>query len=304
MMKLILALAAIILAPLLLVGCAYFRSPPAALNLADSVYARGGDIEAVAEGVVYTDEGVKLDVWADMANDARDKPVIVFFYGGSWTMGERTSYRFVGKSYAERGFVVVVADYRLVPDVHFPAYIEDGAAAIAWAGQNIAQYGGDPDTIVLAGHSAGAHIAMLLGLDASWVTAAGGDPAAVKAVLGLSGPYDFYPFDNNRAIAAMGNAPDPLQTQPITFARADAPALWLATGTADTVVQPRNSRALAAKQGALGSETTVLKEYEGLSHNDVIMALSEPFRGKGPILEDSIAFLESNGIEGKTPQNN
>jgi hypothetical protein len=89
----------------------------------------------------------------------------------------------------------------------------------------------------------------------------------------------------------MSNAADPAQTQPIRFARKDAPPLWLATGTADEEVRPHNAIALAARQHALGSRTTVLREYSGLSHNDLIMAISKPFRGKAPVLDESIAFI-------------
>ena len=92
----------------------------------------------------------------------------------------------------------------------------------------------------------------------------------------------------------MGNAPDPRQTQPITFARADAPPLLLVTGTADEEVRPRNAVALAARERALGNRTTVLREYPGLSHNDVIMAMSKPFRGKAPVLAESLAFFAAH----------
>ena len=294
--NLILLAIVLLAAPLALVGCAYVRSPPSALNLIDGLYPRAGDVQRVGDGIAFTPAGTRLDIWADVADTGEGKPVLVFFYGGGWMKGERTSYDFVGRTFAERGFVAVIADYRLVPQVKFPAFVEDAAAALAWTQTNIAPYGGDPDRVVLAGHSAGAHIAMLLGLDPSWTLAAGGDPAGVRAVLGMSGPYDFHPFTSERAIAAMGDAPDPLQTQPIDFARVDAPPLWLATGTADTVVKPRNSRALAARQAELGSTTTQLREYDGLSHNDIIMAVSEPFRGRGPIVDDSIAFLRAQSV--------
>lgn len=95
-----------------------------------------------------------------------------------------------------------------------------------------------------------------------------------------------------RAIAEMGNAPYPLQTQPITFARRDAPPLWLATGTADTNVEPRNAITLAAREAVLGNRTTILREYPGLTHDDLIMAVSRPFRAKAPVPDESIAFFQ------------
>ena len=132
---------------------------------------------------------------------------------------------------------------------------------------------------------------MMLALDRRYLKRAGVDPATIRGVAGLAGAYNFYPFTSARALAAMGNAPDPRQTQPITFARADAPPLWLATGTSDTDVEPRNAITLAARETALGSRTTILREYAGLTHDDLIMAVSRPFREKAPVLDESIAFF-------------
>jgi acetyl esterase/lipase len=233
----------------------------------------------------------KLDIWSDKAA-AAPKPVLIFYYGGGWVKGRRQDYGFAAKAYAARGFVVVVPDYRLVPGVRFPSFLQDAAAAVRWTHDNIARFGGDPNRIVLAGHSAGAYFAVMLALDRRYLTAAGVDPAVVRAAAGLAGPYDFYPFDARRSIDAMGQAPDPLATQPIHFARSDAPPLWLATGTADTEVRPRNAINLAAREHRLGNRTTILREYPGLTHNDLVKALSKPFRRTAPVLDESIAFFE------------
>jgi acetyl esterase/lipase len=227
-------------------GTIYLRSPPNALDILDSLYPGDGGINRVGSAAFRPGEGGGLDIWAAKPVAGRPRPVLVFFYGGAWVKGRRQDYGFVGRAYAARGFVVVIADYRKVPGVRFPAFVEDGAAAVRWTRDHIADFGGDPNRIVLAGHSAGAYIAVLLALDHSYLTRAGVDPAIVRAAAGLAGPYDFYPFDSSRAVAAMGNAPDPRATQPISFARSDAPPLWLATGSADTEVKPRNAISLAS----------------------------------------------------------
>src|SRR4029078_4518292 len=92
------------------------------------------------------------------------RPVVVFFYGGSWTAGRRGLYRFVGAALAERGLVPVLPAYRLYPQVKFPVCIDDGAMAIAWVQQHAQEFGGDPHRIVLMGHSAGRPEAALLAL--------------------------------------------------------------------------------------------------------------------------------------------
>ena len=284
----------LILVVALLVGAGglYLYSPPKGLDVLNSLYPGDRGVVRVASGVRFKPgPRGRLDVWALPRTDQR-RPVLVFFYGGGWAKGAREEYGFVAKAYAARGFVVVVPDYRLVPEVRFPSFLEDAAAAVRWTQDNIARHGGDPSRVVLAGHSAGAYLAVMLALNPRYLTDAGAKPDVVRAAAGLAGPYDFYPFDKKRSIDAMARAPDPLATQPITFARADAPPLWLATGSADTTVRPRNAVRLAARQRKLGSRTTELRIYEGGSHNDLIMAVSKPFRDKAPVLDESIAFFE------------
>ena len=286
-------------------GALYAHSPARGLDVLNNLYPGDGGVERLASAVQF-EPGPRglLDVWAQPAaqpapEHAPGKPVLVFFYGGGWANGNRSDYGFVAKAFAARGYVVVLADYRLVPQVRFPSFVQDAAAAVRWTHDNIARYGGDPDRIAVAGHSAGAYLAVMLALDGRYLKAAGADPSVVKAAIGLAGPYDFYPFVKRRSIEAMGRAPDPLATQPITFARADAPPLLLVTGTADTEVRPRNAINLAAREQALGSTTTQLRQYPGLDHNDLIMALSKPFRSKAPLLEQSLAFLHDSMLNPK-----
>ena len=106
--------------------------------------------------------------------------------------------------------------------------------------------------------------------------------------MGLAGPYNFAPFTaGGAAAAAFGQVVDVRSTQPITFARADAPPLLLLQGSDDTTVQPRNATALAM---ALGRPDAV-KLYPGIGHIGIILAVSKPFRGKAPVLDDTDAFL-------------
>lgn len=269
-----------------------FTSPPRLLSLYDRVAGgREGSFPA-AEGVPFGNHGQALDIWAPNDMAKAPLPVVIFWYGGGWAKGDRTSYAFAGRALAKAGFLVVIPDYRKVPQVHFPAFLDDGAEAVAWVQQNIAQYQGDPERVAFMGHSAGAYQAVMLALDAKRLTAAGADPAKIKAAVGLSGPYDFYPFDSPRSIAAFSEWPQPAETQPITFARADAPAMLLVTSDGDETVRPRNANNLGAKLRELGAPVEV-RNYGPLDHEEVVMALSVPFRGKGPVLADSVAFLKA-----------
>lgn len=263
---------------------------PDLLSLADGMMGGGRGTERVRAGAPYGTHGQRLDVWRPSAASVRPRPVIVFFYGGGWVAGTRTGYAFAGRALASRGFLVVIPDYRKVPRARFPAFLEDGAEAIRWAQDHAAELGGDPRRIAVAGHSAGGWIAAMLALDQRWLRAAGVAPGTIRAAVGLSGPYDFYPWDSRRAIDALANWPDPHATQPVTFARVDAPPMLLVTSTEDTTVKPRNAYRLARKLHALGA-TVELRDYPGLSHENVAMALARPFRGKGRVLDDMTAFL-------------
>ena len=217
-------------------------------------------------------------------------PVVVFFYGGSWQRGERANYAFVGEALASRGFVVAVADYRVYPDVTFPGFVEDAASAVAWMRRNAPIYGGDPSRIVVAGHSAGAHIAMLVTLDRDYLAAAGA-PNAIAAAVGMSGPYDFLPLTSDRLKAVFGQEALP-RTQPIGFVRSDAPPLLLLHGADDTTVSPRNAQRLADRVRAAGGRAEV-KLYTGVGHVGLVARLAAPFRDGVTVLDDIAKFARA-----------
>ncbi len=216
-------------------------------------------------------------------------PTLVFFYGGGWTSGSRDLYGWAAQALAARGFVVFLPDYRLVPEVVFPVFVEDAAKATARAADLAPTYGGDAARLAVLGHSAGAYLALMIALDARYMKAAG-RPDVIRAAAGLAGPYDFLPFDVASTRDAFGAAPDPVQTQPVTFARADAPPLWLGHGADDTVVHDEDTLILNDRIKAAGGRSTA-RIYPGLNHADLIATFSPLFRKKAPVLDDLVAFL-------------
>lgn len=222
------------------------------------------------------------------------KPVVFFIHGGSWANGAKESYAFVGDALAARGFVTVIADYRLVPEVRFPVFIEDGAAALRFVRDNITRYGGDPRRIHLMGHSAGAYNAMMLTLDTGYLARAGLASSTIRSAVGLSGPYDFLPLDLDVTKAAFGTAGNLERTQPVNFARKDAPAILLATGADDTTVLPRNGEKLAAALRHAGARSVTLKVYPGLGHAGTAAALARAMSWRAPVLDDVVTFFGSS----------
>ena len=262
----------------------WFDSPLTAFNR--FVLKDGGGTRLARDLSYGTDERQQLDLYAPRRRVGTRLPVIVFFYGGSWASGLRQGYGFVGRALAARGFLVAIPDYRLVPDVHFPAFVEDGAAAVKWVAEQAAAHGGDPGSVVLMGHSAGAYIAAMLALDPRWLGAA---RSAVRGLIGLAGPYDFLPLSGPVTRAAFGRAPDLEATQPVRFASAQAPPALLLHGGADRTVLPRNSKSLARALAAAGGEAR-LKIYPQLGHVAILTALALPFRYRAPVLADAAAF--------------
>lgn len=274
------------------------RSLPASLSLLvaacsplatfDHLVPKDGGGRRVAEALAYgSDARQRLDIYAPRSAGVGERPVVVFFYGGSWNSGTRSGYAFVGRALAAQGFVVVIPDYRLVPAIRYPAFVEDGAAAVRWTKGHIAGFGGDPAKLVLMGHSAGAYIAAMLAVDDRWL---GHDRQSVRGLVGLAGPYDFAPFDVDVSRAAFGAWPRPEETQPVHWAGAGDPPSLLLVGAEDKTVLPRNSEALAARLRAGGVPVT-LRAYPKLGHVGMILSVARPFRGRAPVVADVAAFV-------------
>lgn len=199
-------------------------------------------------------------------------------------------YRFVGSALATHGVVTIIPDYRLYPEVRYPAFLKDCAAAFAWTRLNVGRFGGDPGRLFLMGHSAGAYNAAMLALDRRWLGANDLEPARVlRGVVGLSGPYDFLPLDDPELIAIFGGADRP-DTQPITYVDGRGPPMLLATGDADTTVRPRNSISLTEAILARGG-SAALQIYPGVNHIETIGAFAGPVRFVAPTLRDTLAFM-------------
>jgi acetyl esterase/lipase len=245
----------------------------------------------VAEGVPFGPHPRhRLDVYAPVSFDEA-LPVLNFVYGGGWNSGSRSDYEFAGRAFAAAGFVTVIADYRVVPEVHFPGFLEDGARALNWVRAEVGVFGGDASRQFLMGHSAGAYNAMMLGLapeefGSNW------EDGALKGIVGLSGPYDFYPFDVAESIAAFSNAPKPEATQPVNRVYSEAPPVFLGHGTSDTICGLYNTQNLADRLRAVGAEVDE-QHYEGVKHALPLLALMRFLRWRLPVYKETVRFMKA-----------
>ena len=231
----------------------------------------------------------KLDVYSP--KDAKNRPVVVFFYGGSWTAGSRGLYRFVGAALAERGIVAVLPDYRLYPQVKFPLFLDDGALAVAWVQKHAHEFGGDPQRIVLMGHSAGGHEAAFLAYDRRLLEQAGARPESIVGLVGLSGPYALAP-DTKILNTIFATPYTEAEWQPVRFVTSQSPPTLLVHGTADDVVSIQHAEklhdVLTAKHVRVETHF-----YPDKNHSDTVAGFSIPARGRTPVLDHSVSFIES-----------
>ncbi len=217
-------------------------------------------------------------------------PVVVFFYGGAWRSGNKGLYRYVAKALARRGYVAVVPDYRVYPQARYPDFLEDGAQVVRWVKNNVGRFGGDPDKIFLKGHSAGAHIAAMLAIDARWLRQVGLSPGRhIAGLIGISGPYDYLPLRDETLKAIFGGADRP-ETQPIFHVAPGAPPTLLMTGGRDRLVESGNSVRFAARLTAAGNAATV-KTYARVGHYFIVAAIAPLLRLFVPVLRDVDAFI-------------
>ena len=245
------------------------------------------------QGISYgQSERQRLDIYYPEISHPQ-APVVVFFYGGSWRRGDREKYRFVGQALSSRGYLTVIPDYRLYPEVQFPGFVEDGAASIAWINENISEAS---NGIILIGHSAGAHLAALLALDERYLSEEGVLEDRIRGMIGLAGPYGFEPEKFRRFAPIFATAPAPDLSKPVSYARADAPPLLLLHGSDDRVVVPLHSKLLQERMDAENGQVERI-EMEGVGHFAIVLALSEPFAHLAPALLPTVeTFIIRSGI--------
>ena len=275
------------LAPLLLFGLASYVwfSPVTLLNI-----SAGGDWHVTRDISYMPGPRGHLDVYTPAG--AKDAPVVVFFYGGSWQEGDKAMYRFVGAALAAHGIVTIIPDYHVYPDVRFPTFLQDAALAVAWSKHDAQNFGGDPDRLVLMGHSAGAYIAAMLALNPTYLGAAGLNPRRdISGFIGLAGPYDFLPLHDPVIKIIFGPSDELAGTQPINFVTPGAPPAFLAAGLRDTTVEPQNSMRLAARLRAAG-DTVQERYYPRLDHRLIIGTIAPPLGFLAPVLPDCLAFID------------
>jgi len=250
-----------------------------------------------------TDEANTLNIF--YKNDSiKDKPVLVFIHGGSWSSGKKETYWWLGRNFARKGVVTVIINYPLAPNVQYEKMGDDCALAVKWVSENIATYKASPDKIFIMGHSAGAHLAELINADPKYFKKAG-IKNPIKGVI-LNDPFgldmheylttaekDHFYFDFIRTFTEQAE-------------------VWKAASPMDYVNNIKNPHLLfygSKTYGAIKLQTPKLyenlkangvraeiKEIKGKSH---VPMISQMIFGGNQLYEDILGFIEQ--IVAKTP---
>lgn len=248
---------------------------------------RFGEFERVADIRYGSAQRQRLDVYRP-TGDAQKRPVVVFWYGGAWVYGAKEEFRFVAAALAEAGYVAILPDYRLYPEARFPTFIEDGALAVRWAHRHAQEFGGDPRSLFVMGHSAGALIAASVAINPKYLAEVGGDRRWIRGLIGLSGPYALQPPYQIKAI--FPEPYSPVDWQLPQFVDANVPPVLLIDGDDDRYVDASHSTALAGALRKLGVPT-VTHRLHGYTHTDVVTDLAFPWRLRTPIVAHVSEFI-------------
>ena len=225
--------------------------------------------------------------------DTGGASLVVFFYGGSWSSGDRANYRFVAEALASQGIAVVVADYRLSPEVRYPVFLQDSALVMRWAFDNAQKYGADPSRIFAMGHSAGAYNAAMLALDRRWLSAVGLNPGQLAGWIGLAGPYDFLPIADRKTQVAFEWPNTPPDSQALFHASSASPPALLLAPVDDSLVNTQRSTVGMAQRLTSSGVRVNTELYDTVSHITIVAAMAPVLRSRAPVLERVTAFIRA-----------
>ncbi|PKA98616.1 acetyl esterase/lipase [Flavobacteriaceae bacterium MAR_2009_75] len=216
----------------------------------------------------YLKERCKLDVY--YPKDTTNISTVVWFHGGGLENGNKH----IPEGLLEKGVAVVTVNYRMHPKVKHPTYIEDAAAAVAWAFKNIEKFNGNPEKIFVSGHSAGGYLASMVGLDKSYLEKFDIDANDITGLIPFSG-HTITHFTIRKEMGIEGTQPIVDPFAPLFHVRKDAPPMLLITGNRELELLGRYEEVayFYRMMKVVGHEDVELMEMDGYGHNMVYPAI-------------------------------
>lgn len=245
-------------------------------------YKSGGDLSA------YERERCALDLYLPAGSS--DFPVVVWFHGGNITAGDKAddTHVAISRTLAGRGIGVAAVNYRLSPRVNFPAYVDDAAASVAWVLDHIDEYDGNAGAVFVSGHSAGAYLASMVGLDEQYLAAYGHNLDDLAGLIPISGQMITHgTVRTERGLPA--NRPIVDDAAPVHHVRADAPPFLAIAGSEDLPARPEENRYFVAAMKAVDHADVTYLEVEGRNHGTIVTQI--PNAGD-PVAEAMVEFVE------------
>jgi len=209
----------------------------------------------------YINERCVLDIY--YPKNTKGFATIVWFHGGGLTGGSKE----LPEALKNKGFAIIGVNYRLSPKAKAAKAIDDAAAAVAWAFNNIANYGGDTSLIFVSGHSAGGYLASMIGLNKEYLKKEGIDANKIAGLIPFSGQCITH-FEIRRENGIPETTPTIDAYAPLFYVRADAPPLLLITGDRELEMLGRyeENAYMARMMKLTGHKQTKLYELDGYGH--------------------------------------
>lgn len=217
--------------------------------------------DSVKKGNSYLNDQCTLDIY--YPKNVKGFSTLIWFHGGGLTEGQKE----IPEALKNKGFAVIGVGYRLSPKVKTPAYIEDAAAAVAWAFENIAAYGGNAEHIFISGHSAGGYLGLMITLDKSYLSKYNIDANRIAGLIPFSGQaITHFTVRQERGIKNTQAVID--NYAPIFFVRADTPPILLITGDPELELLGRyeENAYLLRMFKLVGNKQVRLLKLEGYDH--------------------------------------
>lgn len=218
-------------------------------------------------------------------------PCLVWFHGGGMTGGSKNDVGTiaVAKALAEKGLLVACVGYRLNPQVKYPAYIEDAAAAVHWMKANAAAHGGNEGKVFVAGHSAGGYLSLMVGNDKRWLAHHGDASTDLAGVISLSGQtITHFTIRAERGLADTTIVVD--DAAPLHYAKeACAPQLIL-YAEKDMAMRAEENAFYLSARAAAGHKQVTGKLMAGTDHGNIGGNLAQP---DNAVMREIMQFIKA-----------
>lgn len=223
----------------------------------------------------YEKSRCRLDLY--VPENAASAPCLVWFHGGGLTAGSKDKAEAVdvGRRMARAGMIVAMVNYRLSPGGTFPAYVEDAASSVAWMIREASKYGGDPGSVFVGGHSAGAWLTLMVGLDGSYLKGHGVSTSDLAGTIPVSPQVDsHWTVRAERGIDRNTRVIDP--TAPLFHVRSDAPPILLFVADSDLKGRADRNRVFFEAMKKAGHKSVSFHEIAGRNHSSVMTRVNWP----------------------------